>query len=216
MGDLMRLSLSKFYRGYRELDSYSDEECERMVVQAHARRGDAMWVIPGACVLAMLVLVAPLVFVVARLAARTVRSMLGTGGRVDPVAEVVGTTAVAIVLVASAVVWVGARRVLLMRSVLNHLEKAQCPYCRFSLRGLRAELGAVVCPECGQRIVLADEGIFKEDLLPRQERAFRTWRGRAGEEAEAPAIPLEPETPAGLKRPIRTFGGRKKSDGDVF
>jgi hypothetical protein len=75
---------------------------------------------------------------------------------------------------------------------------------------LKIDLGSVVCPECGERVVLAEEGLTPEDLLPAQTRAYSTWRPPKGESVELTPIPLEPaEAPEKRKR-IKTFGARKE------
>ena len=69
----------------------------------------------------------------------------------DPDTRVIFSWAVVVAGPVAVAIWVMARRELMMRSVLNHLVKAKCPYCLFSLAGLRIEMGAVTCPECSHR-----------------------------------------------------------------
>lgn len=180
--------IGQFYRSFREFDSYTDEECERMVWEARARRADAMWVIPLAVMAPIFLMVIALALVLGR----RVGWDAGLGAGLILMALTGGT------------VWIWVRRALILRSMLLHLTKAKCPYCLFDLRGLVAEAGRVVCPECGQRIVLADEGLTAMDLLV--EKTHRTWRGGNGKVRQDEAIPLA--EPPRRKQEIRVEGGR--------
>lgn len=188
------LPLAKFYRAYPELNDYSDEACERMIWAARARRADAMWVVPLAAIIGVNLVVAALTIVTARVMLRAAAQRTASGGAALPISiPAVWMLSLGVMVVVGLWIWVAVRRVLIIRSVLNHLEKARCPYCLFSLTGLLLDLGSVVCPECGQRIVLADEGWTPEDLKPRRSR--REWAPAPEPTAELPPIPLEPEGP---------------------
>lgn len=206
----MRFILDKPYRGYPELSEYSDEECEQMMLQARARRADAMWFLPLMLIVGMVVVVAVTAGVTAWLVHR---ARVNAGSTIsfwsDPDVRVVISWAVVVVGPTAGGIWFFTRRELIMRSVLNHLTRASCPYCRFSLAGLRVEKGAVRCPECGQRIVLAEEGIKPEDLLPRQEPP-KTWKPRKQEAGVLPELPLEPEVAPERRKRIRVFGLRRE------
>ena len=155
------LPITKFYRAYPELNGYPDETCERMILAARARRGDAMWVVPLAAVLAVNSVVVALAFV----AARVMSSAAAQPGARPPISiPGLWVGALVVMFFIGAWLWVAVRRVLIIRSVLLHMEKARCPYCHFSLRGLLVDYGRVVCPECGQQILLADEGLTPDDL----------------------------------------------------
>jgi DNA-directed RNA polymerase subunit RPC12/RpoP len=206
----MRFILDKPYRGYAELGEYSDEECEQMMLEARARRADAMWFVPLVLIVAMVVVVAVTGAVTAWLVHR---ARVNAGSTLafwsDPDVRVIFSWAVVVVGPPAVAIWFFTRRELIMRSVLNHLTRASCPYCRFSLAGLPIEKGAVRCPECGQRIVLAEEGIKPDDLLPRRETptAWRPWKSKP---VELPAIPLEPEVAPERRKRIRVFGLRRE------
>src|SRR5690606_2252263 len=147
-------------------------ECLRLMCQAKARRGDAMWIVPlGAVGLLLLALGAG-----ATLAGFVISGVRSgsPGFWGDPAVEAVYAWALIIAGPGAVITWIVVRRELIMRSVLRHLVKARCPYCTFNLAGLKVDFGAVVCPECGERIVLADEGLTPDDLLPAQGRPYST------------------------------------------
>ena len=62
------------------------------------------------------------------------------------------------------------RWMLLVRSIRRIINKAACPFCEFSLVGLRVEHGWVRCPECGQRVYLHEHRLTPDDLVPEHER----------------------------------------------
>jgi DNA-directed RNA polymerase subunit RPC12/RpoP len=47
----------------------------------------------------------------------------------------------------------------------RHIKSAKCPGCGYLLLGLQVQDGAVVCPECGDRLMLTDLGLTPESLL---------------------------------------------------
>jgi hypothetical protein len=207
----MGLRITNWYRAWPELNDYSEAECRSMMLRARVRRGDAMWVLPLAGVGVLALLVGVFASVASGIVHRArVRSGAAAWYWEDAGVHVVWAGSLVVFLVMSVVVGVAIRRVLIIRSVLNHLERARCPYCLFSLCGLVLELGAVTCPECGARIVLADEGLTPEDLLPRHGRTYQTWR--PGRDEEPPPIPLEPEVPEGKRKRIWGIGMARLED----
>ncbi len=155
--------LSKLF-SVPELNKYSEKEYERLVWQAKLRRGDAIWVIPcGAGVLAAAAWIAiGVVFVVSMKASGTAPT--GAALRVWGAANIFVAILIA-VAVATAVRWM-----LLVRSIRRLINKAGCPFCEFSLVGLRVDHGWVRCPECGERVFLLEHRLSPDDLLTEQER----------------------------------------------
>lgn len=149
----------KFYRAYPELDGYSDEECQRMVWQAIARREDAIWIIPLAG--------AVVAFLIAGSMAGTLLSVLGSiavSGGFSAMASSLGSVVV-ISLIPAVIAWVFTRRTLIIRSIRNNMNRAKCPYCWFSLVGLTAREGEVRCPECGETSSLIELRLTPDDLI---------------------------------------------------
>lgn len=70
----------------------------------------------------------------------------------------------------SVAVAVAVRWYLLVRSIKRLINRAGCPFCEFSLVGLRIEHGWVRCPECGQRVYLHEHRLSEEDILTDEER----------------------------------------------
>lgn len=205
----MRFLLFNSCRDHPELKGYSDEEFLRLVMEARARRGDAMWVAPLAIIIAA-TLAGMLAAAVMASIVHTSRTAAGQTFTfwADPVVRAIFSWAIVVIGPTNVVIWLVARRELILRSVLRHLVRARCPYCLFNLAGLPVEIGAVTCPECGQRIVLADEGISPDDILPREKR-YRTWTAARYESQELPPIPLEPEAAPGRKKRIQAFGSKR-------
>jgi hypothetical protein len=146
------------------LSNYSDAEYERLVAQAKLRRGDAIWVLPGlAGVLAagawIGIGIAMFVAMQAAGSSPTGLALRGLGLANILAAVLIG------VAVAVAVRWV-----LLVRSIRRIVNRAGCPFCEFSLVGLRVQHGWVQCPECGQRVYLHEHRLSEEDILTDEER----------------------------------------------
>lgn len=143
-----------------DLSKYSDEEYERLVWQAKARRGDALWVIPtGAGVLAAAVWVALAVLMqmgIMRMGPTVAAPSIMKFGLINAV------VALAIAFALGGLV----RWIMIVRSIRRIVNKAGCPYCEFSLVGLPVKLGWVRCPECGQRVYLHEHRLTEEDLIP--------------------------------------------------
>ena len=144
----------------RDLSKYTDEEYERLVWQAKARRGDALWVIPtGVGILAAAAWVGVAVLIqmgFLRMGPTVAAPSMMKFGVLNAV------VALAIAFAAgSAVRWV-----MIVRSIRRIVNKAGCPYCEFSLVGLRVQSGWVRCPECGQRVYLHEHRLTEDDLIP--------------------------------------------------
>jgi hypothetical protein len=149
-----------------------------------------MWVVPLAAVAGVNLVVALLAILTGGI---ILRAAAQRGGPASVTAPMVWLIASCIMVVVGAWVWVAVRRVLIIRSVLHHIEKAHCPYCLFSLRGLVVDYGSVVCPECGQRILLVDEGLTPEDLVPH--RSVLIGPRRSDPPVDLSPIPMAPEEP---------------------
>jgi hypothetical protein len=159
-----------------ELSNYSDEEYERLVGQAKLRRGDAIWVLPGlAGLLAGLAWVGVGIGVMLAIkasSAAAAAAVSAAGGIPAPEPSMrgwaVGNLLVG-VLIAVAVA-VAVRWYLLVRSIKRLINRAGCPFCEFSLVGLRIEHGWVRCPECWQRVSLHEHRLSEEDILTDEEK----------------------------------------------
>lgn len=167
--------LISFYRAYPEFDGYTDEQCRKLLLQARLRRGDAAWVLP---LLASIVLVG-LWSIIALGVIRALATLLGitlTGNNLWIVLllfEVPGFV----------VTFVWLRRIMLVRSVRRLVNRAACPFCEFSLVGLPVRTNAVRCPECGQVVILSENGLAPEDIRvdsPDPYQAMRRANARAG------------------------------------
>ncbi len=64
----------------------------------------------------------------------------------------------------------GLRWTMIVRSIHNILNKAGCPFCDFSLVGLKIEMGKVRCPECGGDVYLHEHRLNPDDLIPDSHR----------------------------------------------
>ena len=172
---MRRPRLTQFYRAYPELDAYSDEECVRLVWQARVRRGDALWVLPGAAAL-MAFLAWMFVGATIFLIVFTVLSPQNT--RPTPGGFLVPTVLVGVMVFA--IVWTLMRRGMIVRSIRNILNRAGCPFCDFSLVGLPVRDNRVVCPECGSTVRLFEHKITAEDLVGDTPGAIAQQRDRLG------------------------------------
>ncbi len=160
----MRLPLRKVYRAFPELDRFSDEECERYVLQARAQRriGPHPYLVGvGVAFACLFTLVA-----LGRSVARTMRT--------HAVMEVLVPLGTCIVPAALGMLaGLAVRDWLLRRALRKRIDNARCTTCRHSLLGLpllepRSETEAVRCPECGSVMVLERLGLTAADLMPRK------------------------------------------------
>lgn len=65
--------------------------------------------------------------------------------------------------------WTGlfVMQYMLRHGVSKHVAMACCPICRYSMLGLPIDDGAVICPECGRRNILAEQGLTPESIISR-------------------------------------------------
>jgi hypothetical protein len=162
---LMRFPWNKIYRAFAELDRFSDEECERFLLQARAQRR----VGPLPLVLAVVAVLGWCLAAVPMIRSWFRRGYFRGPGPIDAVrtglliAAVVGTPLL---------VYYIARDVRLRRALRGRIDNARCPRCRQSLLGLpmldESPTPAVRCTECGGSIELTPIGLTPADLLPRR------------------------------------------------
>lgn len=147
-----------------ELSKYSDEQFDRLVIQAKVRRGDAIWVMP-------------LLAGIGAAVAWTGVSLLLTWGLAsvsnNPAASRTLNFGAMFVVVGVVLFFAAAAAVrwaMIVRSIRNIVNKAGCPFCDFSLVGLKVEYGKVKCPECGQDVFLHEERLTADDLMTDAQR----------------------------------------------
>ncbi|GEM_PF-1340960 len=164
------------YSEMPEMRSKSPAHQRRLLWQATNRRGDAIWVVPMLVAAGVAVVWAGMGFGAVRMivAYQVARSPTG---RADLPMNIIRLLAGAGVLLFIAT-WVLMYRMMVMRSLMFLLNRAGCPYCHFSLVGLKPEsLGGVGakpmirCPECGEMVSLFDHGILPDDLLTDRQRS---------------------------------------------
>jgi ribosomal protein S27AE len=158
----MRIPFSKAYRAFHELDRFSDAECRRFVRAAVAQhRAGTFGVIVGAMVIGLVIAVASFTA-----ASYTQMRLQNSGwGRswnaaslIPPMLSLCGTLIGGVCALAWFDRW-------LRRKIRLRLKDAACGKCGYSLLGLHAHNGEIVCPECGDRMVLAAHGLTPDDLL---------------------------------------------------
>lgn len=179
----MRLLSSIF--ADQELEGYSDEELAKLTWQAKVRRADAIWVIP---LLVAIVAGVAWLFAAAFLTRgmQTVGTIL-SGPTFGRWIAINGVVALTIACAAGALV----RWRMLVTSIKRIVNKAGCPYCEFSLVGLRVNHGWVQCPECGQRVYLFEHKLTPEDLVPESVKR-RPPEGAGAMGAYKPPKPMRP------------------------
>ena len=153
---LMRIPSDKVYRAFRELDRFTDQECETFV---KAARGPKYAVIVTAAA-AMGGLVSVLGAIVAiSLWSASAEHSAGLLLLAASIAFLLGMPIVLVLL---------ARDIVLKRFILRRILKARCLACGHSLIGQRAsDGGRVRCSECGEVTSLGRMGMRSaEELLP--------------------------------------------------
>jgi hypothetical protein len=169
----VRIPLFKPWRAFSQLDSFSDEECEKFV-------GDA-WANCRPFEAAMPIIVGPLMFLVWP-------ALVLLGLRFPLVARwiyVPQSSDGAIILLVVTSVIVGCASALISRDfvlyllIRRELSRADCPKCGQSLRGLPVQTigeipdpakNFVRCAECGKVYHLLDLGLAPRDLVPLEQR----------------------------------------------
>jgi hypothetical protein len=160
-GDLWRAWFS-----VPEAERLDERAYRRLVEKAKLKRGDAAWMIPAGVAFSVFVLWTVVLGVVASAVWSAAAGGAGTGVS----RRLVGCSSLLAGALLASAVYAALRWVLLVRSMRRIINKAGCPFCEFSLVGLKPEDGEVRCPECGGRVVLAEHGLYAEDLLSPRER----------------------------------------------
>lgn len=164
----MGLPTSDFYAGLPELAEKPPSERRRLVYQAAVKRGDAIWVVPLSVALVTTGAFAAAGWWMIRLGAKAAGA--------TNIHDGFKTLLVGLSILVFTGAWVIARRVLVVRSLRRLLNRAACPFCEFSLVGLKPRGAIVLCPECGQRFSLYEHGLKPDDLLTEHERR-RPFKG---------------------------------------
>lgn len=158
----MRIPFLRAYRAFRELDQFSDAECRRFV-RATLRQFRARAI--GARIVGLVI---GLVFCVPAftLALYMFQSMFnsrwGQAWHASLIVPLLVVLAASLVGGIAGLAWFDRW---LGRAIRLRLRTTVCPKCAYSLLGLGVRGGEVVCPECGDRIVLAAHGLTPDDLL---------------------------------------------------
>jgi hypothetical protein len=185
--------VTRFYRAYSEFDKYSDTECLGLALQARVRRGDAAWVVPLGLALTLGLVVGAFGYMTSLLVIMSagggktpvagavggpVGMPPGTVPNVGPLTKVLMTGVLAGVIGTVILAFILIQREMLVRTMRKIIARALCPYCEFSLVGLAARRGELRCPECGNRVVLAEHRISEDDLIPDTAEGLRAMRER--------------------------------------
>lgn len=186
----MAIPRSDFYSQVSSLSHLSDKERRRLVYQAAIKRGDAIWVVPGAVAIAvtglwlvvgwkLMALVAAAMGPPPPAPSATAVAAAAFGGPAPVVAgptvpPALRTTLWGLALIVFIFAWLLTRRALVLRTVRRLINRVACPSCEFSLLGLKPQGAYVTCPECGGRVNLYEHGLKPEDLTLEHEkrRAF--------------------------------------------
>lgn len=148
-----------------DVDHYSDEQYERLIIQAKLRRGDAIWVLPlAAGILAALIWTGVAIGIDTVLSKTASPALVGVASSRWYLLN--GVVMLTIFLAA----YFGVRWIMIVRSIRNILNRAGCPFCEFSLVGLRIQFGKVTCPECGSAVFLHEHRLNPDDLIPETQR----------------------------------------------
>lgn len=160
----MRIPLQKVYRGFEELDSFSDAECERFVLRARIQKPIGLYSVLGSFAgIGVYVVTALIVWPV----------LMSVSRRPAAGLELFGP----ILTCGSAPLFAGmgallTRDQVLIRAIRTRLQLVRCTNCKYNLLGLpvaRSEAGEehVACPECGSLLRLSAIGLTAADLIPR-------------------------------------------------
>lgn len=169
----MRIPLFKPWRAFSQLDTFTDEECEKFV-------GDA-WANCRPIESAMPLIIGPICFILWP-------ACILIGLRFPVIAKWLYTPQskeAAILLLVATSVFIGCAGALLSRDIVlfmllrRELGRADCPKCGQSLRGLPVQsIGEIPdpaknfirCAECGRVHHLLDLGLAPRDLVPLEQR----------------------------------------------
>jgi hypothetical protein len=161
----MRLPWDKVYRAFPELDRFSDEECERYILQVKAQKkiGPYPGLLTFGSVLLCIIFGAPI-------GGKWLFEGPATGP--DAVFMLRGAALICGFAGVPAFTYCITRDVRLRRALRARIDNARCPTCKQSLLGLPLIPGAprpaVRCTECGGYIELSTIGLTPTDILPRE------------------------------------------------
>lgn len=156
----MRLPVSKVYRGFPELDRFTDEECGSLVGAAVKRhRRTAVGIMAAVLVIGAAMVDLAAIFFFNRIIPEMSDASVW--------ALVLFFTIVATMGVALGFVTLWGRDVALRATIRRQIEDARCPECRYPLLGLAVADGRVICPECGEATSLGAMGLTEADVIGR-------------------------------------------------
>lgn len=168
-------TLLSAYSDLPELKGKSPAEQRRLVWQAGNRRGDAIWAIPLLVAVSVVGVWGGIGFGIVRMvmAWKASKSPLGQAETPMDLVRLIALGGLFLFLAS----FVLTKRAMLIRSLITLVNRAACPYCRFSLVGLKPDTrggtGAkpsIRCPECGEVVSIFDHGILPDDLLTDHDR----------------------------------------------
>ncbi len=151
----MRVPTVHIYRAFPELDKFSDKVCQNYVRLAKRKHLISLY-----CTRVISLAVSVFVFV---------GGMFGWLYVLNRTTEffhdlwlfpIVGTS-----FGAASLLFLLARDIWLRWALRQHLTRARCGSCDYSLLGLPIADGAVTCPECGTQAVLNHLGLTPADLI---------------------------------------------------
>jgi DNA-directed RNA polymerase subunit RPC12/RpoP len=160
----MRLPLTKVYRAFPELDRFTDEQCREYVKHVHLRFPWSRWMYAALANVVAFVVAALAFWSVAWVTLRPSVTMM-PGFRFVDHPLMCSALLAALSLGPASLLRYWIRHRWLRRRLRECIAEARCANCRYPLLGLAVRDGAVLCPECGERVVLADFGLTPADLL---------------------------------------------------
>jgi hypothetical protein len=161
----MRIPLMQVYRAFPELDSFSDEECERFVTRAKTHQGTMLMAGYAGAALAGVATSCPSGWMLWRLTHWLGRPFERPGITDDRIELEMFAIVIVGTVLAAAGVGFAVRDLTLRKAIARAITLASCPRCRYSLLGLPVERGLVQCPECGHPVNLHEMGLTPEDLI---------------------------------------------------
>lgn len=158
----MRLPYSKIYRGFPDLDPFSDEVCEGYINDVRRQQSFLVQIYHAMAIVLMIIVGLPVSGAIAGLVFEGIRAWVGPHSLL---AERAGLVTLGVCLFASGIACLSFRDRGLLKAIRARLAGAQCPGCGYSLLGLVVSSGMVQCPECGKVENLADRGLTAADIL---------------------------------------------------
>lgn len=162
----MRIPFSKRYRAFPELDQLSDGECKALVALVARRHRIAQFLSSLALTLVGLIL-----FLCGGFVTMVVSEIVGRSQEAAWLADDgwIPLLGVVLSLIIAVVFTSASRNAWLRGKILEHLSTVECVQCEYSLLGLPAHDGVIVCPECGLPFNLAARGLSAADVMARAE-----------------------------------------------